>query len=386
MKLTTLVIVGLATALLSCDRTTHDKDSTANKLTDTADTVHSSSLDHSRAAFTDVATQYHRNAFNSIDTTLHHCAQMKSTIDAFLANITDENQHKAQQSFLTCYQSWVSGLLYFQRPFGYSDTKEFSQLMAMIDTRPFVPGYIDGVPEYPFSGLIHEPDLTINTKNLLSQHRLMDEESASVGFPVLEFFLWRTPVNGNWSTPETRENETSIERRMAYLSSASALLLDHLELAARRWQSNSPFFELPERAQIGMVLESLQKITLTTLTNLFEDQTLAEPEWHHPTPLSGNGRQTPLLILTTLQSVVGKINEVTPFQDWLVAWDTPPVTAAELQLNLSETIAAVKALPANYPLESQRDEAWLSVRQKIGQLAISFAALSQAYDLAIHTE
>nr|WP_255533828.1 imelysin family protein [Reinekea sp. G2M2-21] len=317
---------------------------------------------------------------------LNHCSAMQSDIQAFVANPTDTTQSAAQESFLPCYQSWNGLALFFQQPFDLADKKPFQNLIDLIDTHPFLPGYIDGIPEYPYSGLVHELDIDINADNLRGQHRLMDEESASVGFPVIEFFLWKMPVTEHWQATPNTDNATIVDRRKAYLSTATDLLMEHLTQAVLRWQTNGTFASLPERAQFSFVLKSLQRLSMIELlAGQFEEAVFTDPGWYHTAPFTGFGRSFITIKLKSMQQVIGD-SESNEFSAWLDKNPELPFTASDLHKTLTDALTAVSALPENYPFDSSADEQWQAARQQLAQLTVYFSQLSKHFQVTIVTE
>lgn len=335
--------------------------------------------------FSDVAQAFQQLAQERAGEMLNHCNQMQIEIQAFLATPSASQQALAQSSYRRCYQHWIGLSLFFQQPFDLADTVTFTKLVDLIDTRPFLPGYIDGLPDYPFSGLVHELDIPINQTTLRGQHRLMDEDSASVGFPVLEFFLWKTPLTENWQLTGSESEQVTNQRRRDYLNVASELLNEHLAEAARRWQSASPFMQLPERAQLAFVLSSLQRLVMIELlSGQFSEAILMEPEWYHPALISGQGRAYSLLRLITVRALV-EVDD-SAFSQWLAEDLAVPVPLAALQQTLVQAIGAIEALPENYPFATTPEEEWQEARRQLAQLALLFSELAEYHQLALITE
>jgi hypothetical protein len=383
-----LVIAGLLTLIVtSCDDTQKATDTSS---ADAPDLDNTETLPETTSApllnFKETASVFHGLATNATKSMLAQCAGLQSDIQSFISKPTNEGQSKAQVSFVSCYHAWVSSSLYFQTAFNFSEQKQFQQLVDLIDTRPFLPGYIDGIPTYPYSGLVYDLDLPINAGTLRSQHRLMDEDSASVGFPVIEFFLWKTPVETHWYVNDTAENTKAVERRKEYLQIASQLLLDHLTQAVLRWQSEGDFAELPEGAQQAVVLKSLQRMTMVELlAGKFEEAAINEPEWSHPAIISGNGRSYLLAQLDAIRGLV-LVGENEAFSNWLSKATDLPVTFDDLSAAINNAYASISQLPENYPLDSTNDDNWKNTRQNVAQLALMFSQLSDYFQVSIITE
>lgn len=334
--------------------------------------------------FADSASQFAASAQNQSQAMLTACAAMQIEIQNFLSNPSEHSQTAARDSYRPCYLAWIGASVYFQQPFNLSDKNDFNKLVDLIDTRPFLPGYIDGIQDYPFSGLVHELDLKINADTLRSQHRLMDEDSASLGFPVIEFFLWKVPTEAYWLTSSRVESRDIIERRQAYLEVATTLLLEQLSQAVLRWRAGGEFSQLPEAAQQQFVLRSLQRLTLLKLlNNLFEQSAITEPEWHHLALISGQGRQYISAQLATLQKLFAAD---TALHTWLAQDSTLPFNAEQLLETLTTAQTAIAALPENYPAESDADDNWRAAQKQVAELALKMSQLSEHFGVTLVTE
>ncbi|MFT5008066.1 MAG: hypothetical protein ACI868_000760 [Granulosicoccus sp.] len=377
MKNIALALAGLCAVLTGCSPKTDSglTQSTAIVAVEAA-TIRATPL--TGADFAAVGQAFQRRAQQSTSQMLALCQTLGNDVDAFLATPEASQQLAAQTSFRLCYQSWAANQLYFQLAFTPDDKKTLLPLLDLINTRPFLPGYIDSIPDYPYSGLIYEVDLPINEGTLLGQHRLMDEDSAALGFPVVEFFLWRQPIDAAWRKKGDTESDSLIERRHQYLRTATRRLITDLGAVSARWQSDGEFAGLPQRVQLVVVLASLQRLTrVALLDGLFNEQAVAEPEWHHPAMYSGRGRAYPLALLTAVEGWLGLPDSPTDFALWLDSGVDRRVTLAALQASVADSIGAVQQLPANYPADSAADGQWATARQHISALALAFGQLSE---------
>lgn len=53
-----------------------------------------------------------------------------------------------------------------------------------------MPGFIDSVQEYPYSGIVNDASLPLDAETLRQQHGITDESEVSIGFDVVAFLLW----------------------------------------------------------------------------------------------------------------------------------------------------------------------------------------------------
>ncbi|WP_100258496.1 imelysin family protein [Reinekea forsetii] len=386
MKNTALALVGLCALLIGCSPKTDSGPDQATPIVAVAPITILASPP-SGADFGPVGTAFQLDAKQHTLQMLALCQTLADSVEAFLATPEVSQQQAAQASFRLCYQSWTANQLFFQLAFNPADKKTLQPLLDLIDTRPFLPGYIDSIPDYPYSGLIFEMDLPINEATLLSQHRLMDEDSAALGFPVVEFFLWRQPLDTTWHSTGDIAADSLIERRHQYLRTATGMLLADLGAVSNRWQAGGGFGGLPHRVQLVAVLASLQRITaVALLDDLFNEQALTEPEWHHPAMYSGQGRAYPLALLTAVQGWVGLPESTTAFAQWLDSRADRPMTAADLQTAVADSLSAVQELPENYPADSAADGQWATARQRISALALAFGQLSEQQQVPIFSQ
>lgn len=375
----------LVTLLVACSEPSSVDDPVT--IIEPVDENAAASADINLVEFSEPAYAFSQQAEQQSASMLKLCSALNGDIQTFLAQPNDAAQKAAQASFRQCFRSWVGNRLFYQLPFTLSGSEEFNKLIDLIDTRPFQPGYIGGLPDYPYSGLVHELDIPLTAGNLRSQHRLMDEESASVGFPVVEFFLWKTPVSDFWDPEQEGSDAKVIERRKDYLNEASSLLLTHLTELSRRWQAPDEFSRLPERAQLAYVLRSMQRLMMVEMLNQhFEEQAITEAEWHHPAQISGQGRQYTLAMLTSLARYIDP-QENPSFGQWLSKQDSLDTTANALATQLAGIQTQMSSLPENYPYDTGNDNtAWQNSRQQIAEVALTLSRLADAFQVSIVTE
>jgi hypothetical protein len=386
VKKIALVMAGLCAVLIGCSPETDSGPAQTTPIVAVESMIIPATAS-TGADFAAVGQAFQLDAQQNTRKMLALCQTLNDDVDAFLATSEASQRQAAQTSFRLCYQSWTANQLYFQLAFSPADKKTLQPLLDLINTRPFLPGYIDSIPDYPYSGLIYEVDLPINEGALLGQHRLMDEDSAALGFPVVEFFLWRQPIEATWHTTGDAVSDSLIERRHQYLRTATRRLKTDLGAVSARWNNDGEFAGLPQRVQLVAVLASLQRLTrVALLDELFNDQAVNEPEWHHPAMYSGQGRSYPLALLTAIQGWLGVPNGPTAFAQWLDSGADRPVTLAALQAGVADSISAVQQLPENYPADSAADAQWATARQHISALALAFSQLSEQQQVPIFSQ
>lgn len=118
------------------------------------------------------------------------------------------------------------------------------QRLKRIDPTPIFPGYIDGLSQWPESGIVHDRTVELSRSSLLEQQGATAEGEASVGFQVMHFLLHGEPDQPR--TPEAfrvlgKVPEHRVvppewlpeQRRRDYLRVAGDLLTRDLETLAR---------------------------------------------------------------------------------------------------------------------------------------------------------
>lgn len=288
------------------------------------------------------------------------CRELFNAVQQFLAETNDSNQEQAQQGWHRCYLAWNQGLLLQQSGLTLNDSDNLQQQRRRINVRPFQPGYIDALPDYPYSGLIHETGLRLSLSVLVEQHQMLDLESAALGFPALETLLWQTPVSRYWLDDDDADSPES--RRKAFLLIASNDLDAQLQLNQARWVQGS-FRALPDSVQAAWFWQSALRLARADLHQFaFTPDATLEPLWHHPSWVTGNGRDFLVARLAPLLHLLSHSqDDENPLRQWLDRARLG-VSAAELDESLQLADAALRALPAQYP-ENSTDNAAVAQAQ-----------------------
>lgn len=125
---------------------------------------------------------------------------------------------------------------------------QLEKRLKRIDPTPIFPGYVDGLSQWPDSGIVHDRTVELSRASLLQQQGATAQGEASVGFQVVHFLLHGEPEKprspGDFEVlgkvPEHRvvpPGWLPQQRRRDYLRVASNLLSRDLETLA---QANTP--------------------------------------------------------------------------------------------------------------------------------------------------
>jgi hypothetical protein len=149
-----------------------------------------------------------------------------------------------------------------------------------LDSQPLLPGYLDAVSGYPFSGLIHS-DIPLTLVNMYQEFQLGDTAYITLGFHALEVMLKGTDKERDSaefaplkSTKDTSEAPPELRRTLYSILLAEQIRLDVLQLPAIwRQQIKNALGHLDQEQtrQLNAVLQKnlrqrLQSLESTTST------------------------------------------------------------------------------------------------------------------------
>jgi hypothetical protein len=151
------------------------------------------------------------------------------------------------------------------------------------DSFPILPGYIDGLNEWPDSGIVNDMSLPLTRESLVAQQDATMEGEASIGFQVIHFLLNGEPGHARDAAALQLVSELSDQdlgelsdqpanRRRVYLQLATDLLVEDLTLLART-ESVAPALtpECPVGAMREAVARGLQLEGLRDHTSVSQD-------------------------------------------------------------------------------------------------------------------
>lgn len=338
------------------------------------------------ADFSSAASQIQTNAIRAGGKLITACGTLQQRVHAFLEAPDVSGRDATREAYHLCYEHWNRYQVYQQLPLALKEREGFQRATQLINTRPFQPGYIDGLPEYPYSGLVHEAGMTLSLNTLLDQHRMMDAESASLGFPVIETLLWREPLPAIWLADEAEggDNGTNpTQRRHQYLALATDDLMVRIKATTQRWRPGNAYSTLPLGAQRQVFWQSAQRLVQTRLLeDAFAIEALKDPELHHPSALAGQGRRHWLAHLEGLEAALtaGDEENSKALLAWIADLGLEPDAQALVE-HLRSAQAAMESLPTNYPYEAADDANWQAARQAVAQLATDLNGYLQQLDL-----
>lgn len=172
----------------------------------------------------------------------HDVLSSAQTLQKAIANFT---KSPSAQGLEAAKKAWLGA-----REF-YGQTEAFRFYSGPIDSAtgpegrlnawPLDESYIDSVSGKPKSGIVNNPKIKITKANLAKANERGGEENIAAGWHAIEFLLWGQDQSdtgpGNRSFEDYVDGKTAnADRRRAFLSTATELLIDDLGTLVKAWQ------------------------------------------------------------------------------------------------------------------------------------------------------
>jgi putative iron-regulated protein len=193
----------------------------------------------------DAVETYSRIVYASYNDSLGMAEQLEAAAAALVATPTAAAQEDAQDAWLAAREPYLQTEVYrfYGGPIDDDDGPE-----GLLNAWPLDENHIDYVMGDPDSGIVNNPDMTIDPDTLLDANESpMDggspDKAIATGYHAIEFLLWGQDMPGNdgpgdrpytdyMTTGGTNQNQ---DRRGQYLTTASELLLQHLQSLVAEW-------------------------------------------------------------------------------------------------------------------------------------------------------
>lgn len=203
-------------------------------------------------------------------------------IDGLLQDPTNARLTTAREAWRQLYQNFNEAYAMLACRASLNPTDQAR--LERADVFPILPGYVDGLQEWPDSGIVNDPVLPLTREALLEQQGATQEGEASVGFQVIRFLLHGEPETPRQAdafqsvaeAPEGQEGKVEDQpanRRREYLHTASTLLVEDLALLTRE---GGVEVEVTPACPVGALQEVVSR--LIRLENL-RDNTAVHQEY-----------------------------------------------------------------------------------------------------------
>jgi putative iron-regulated protein len=118
---------------------------------------------------------------------------------------------------------------------------------GLINAWPLDESHIDYVDGDLEAGIINDPQISISTAALASANLNPGETDVATGYHAIEFLLWGQDLNPDGAgqrpfndyMPGTTPAQANADRRGQYLTTASGMLVGHLEQLAAEWEPDA---------------------------------------------------------------------------------------------------------------------------------------------------
>ncbi len=308
---------------------------------------------------TEVVGNYAAVVQETYSMSLASATEMDAAIDVLAADPTDATLAAAREAWLGARDDYglTEAFRFYGGPVDAVDTGP----EGLMNAWPLDEAYIDYVEGAPESGVINLPDEypTIDSDLLVSLNEAGGETNISTGWHAIEFLLWGQDlsVDGPGARPVTDFTTTAnADRRIAYLTVASDLLVGHLQSLVDAWAPDvednyrAEFLALTTDEALGMILTGLGELSRGELAG--ERLTVAYEEHSQENEhscFSDNTTSDIVANATGIQNVyLGAVGDVDGpgIHDLIEATDSD--LATKLQGEIAASVAAAESIPAPF--------------------------------------
>ncbi|MEM9565553.1 MAG: imelysin family protein [Actinomycetota bacterium] len=216
----------------------------------------------SEETLTSAVETYAEGVHASYEASLASAQTMDEAIEAFVADPTAETMAAARDAWLAARDDY--GPTEAFRFYGGPIDDEETGTEGLINAWPLDEAYIDYVDGSPDAGIVNDPETfpTIDADLLVSLNEEGGEANVSTGWHAIEFLLWGQDLSldGPGDRPVSDYTDAAnADRRGLYLTTASDLLIVHLEELVAAWAPDGSNYradflaEDPEEAMRRMI-------------------------------------------------------------------------------------------------------------------------------------
>jgi putative iron-regulated protein len=170
---------------------------------------------------------------------VHTSAQaLQKSIQSFIAAPSAEGLADARKAWLAAREFYgqTEAFRFYSGPIDDDNGPE-----GRLNAWPLDEAYIDSVVGKPKAGIINNPKIKITKANLAKLNERGGEENIAAGWHAIEFLLWGQDLSdtgpGDRSFEDYVDGKTpNADRRRAYLSTVTELLMDDLAYLVKAWQ------------------------------------------------------------------------------------------------------------------------------------------------------
>jgi putative iron-regulated protein len=346
MLVGTLAVVGLT----ACGDSDGDDAADDSAVADAAD----------HASIPAAVATYADGVYASYVASVESATAMDAAIEAFVADPTDATMQSAKDAWLAARDDY--GLTEAFRFYGGPIDDEENGPEGLINAWPMDEAYVDYVDGVPEAGIVNDPTgyPTIDAALLESLNESGGETNISTGWHAIEFLLWGQDLSEDGPgarPPSDYVDAPTADRRGTYLTTASDLLLGHLQSLADAWDPSTDgnyrteFLALDPEAAMTNILTGIGELSRGELAGERMNVAYSErsQEDEHSC-FSDNTTSDLVANATGIEMVVnaGYPGGVTGTSVLEVVAGVDPDLATQLGEEVSASVAAVSSIPAPF--------------------------------------
>lgn len=116
---------------------------------------------------------------------------LRQATQAFLKDSNKQQWLTLRQQWLQTHSQWHRSQFYLATSQQYpSLLPALTRAIRNIHSTPISPGFIDGIPGYPKSGIVFDITVPMTANALRGQHQSYSKQEVSIGLHAMEFLLW----------------------------------------------------------------------------------------------------------------------------------------------------------------------------------------------------
>jgi putative iron-regulated protein len=185
-----------------------------------------------------VAQHYSELVFANYSDVQTSAQALQKSIQSFVAAPSAQGLADARKAWLDAREFYgqTEAFRFYSGPIDDDNGPE-----GRLNAWPLDEAYIDGVVGKPKAGIINNPKVKISKAALAKLNERGGEENIAAGWHAIEFLLWGQDLSdtgpGERSFEDFVDGKTpNADRRRAYLSTVTELLMDDLAYLVKAWQ------------------------------------------------------------------------------------------------------------------------------------------------------
>lgn len=188
-----------------------------------------------------VVQQYATLVYANYSDVLTSAQALQKAIHAFTAAPSEQGLADARKAWLAAREFYgqTEAFRFYSGPIDDEKGPE-----GRLNSWPLDESYIDRVVGKPASGIVNNPKVKINKAALAKLNERGGEENIAAGWHAIEFLLWGQDLSDTGPGDRSFEDYVNgkapnADRRRAYLTTATELLMDDLGYLVKAWQPSA---------------------------------------------------------------------------------------------------------------------------------------------------